>query len=193
MKLIIGLGNPGKDYVGTRHNVGFEALDALAKELNLVWKKDAKRQSETAKGIWLENEIIFAKPKTFMNKSGSAAQALMAFYKIKPADLLIVHDDMDLSTSRLKLTAAGGAGGHNGIADIQQQLGRRDISRLRIGIGRPERASEAENWVLGKPPKDERKKIEEALSKTGDTIKTWIELGITRAMNKWNVKNEEKS
>lgn len=151
MKLIIGLGNPGKKYEGTRHNLGFVAVDTLAAEESGVWKTDAKRKAETCQVTIGHEKVILAKPTTFMNLSGEAATALLSFYKLTPEDLLIVHDEMDLEPGRIQLKPAGsGPAGHNGVASIQEQLGTKQIARLRLGIGRPEHATQpTEDYVLG--------------------------------------------
>lgn len=150
MKLIIGLGNPGKEHANTRHNAGFLALDALAKELGLEWRKDAKRNAEVAKGDMDGEPVILAKPLTFMNLSGDAVAALASYNKVKPEDVLVIHDDLDLAPGTVKFKKGGGTAGHHGLDSIVERLGTGDFSRIRIGIGKPEHKTETESWVLGK-------------------------------------------
>lgn len=182
MKLIIGLGNPGKPYVGTRHNTGFEAVNRLAKELDATWSKDEKRHAEISR----QDDVIIAKPTTFMNESGQAVQSLASYYKVGLEDLLIIQDEMDLPPGRIAFLAQGGAAGHNGIEDIQEKMGNKEICRLRIGIGRPTSAQTKESWVLGKAMDDEREAWEKGVEKAGQAIQDWIRDGLAKAMNRWN-------
>lgn len=139
MKLILALGNPGTKYEGTRHNAGFEALDYLAAAWSAgPFEKDAKRSAEVAKASVTGESVLLAKPDTFMNESGSAVSALLHFYKLSPADLLVLHDDMDIASGTYRFTASSRAAGHNGVADVIEKLGTQDFARLRIGIGRPQ-------------------------------------------------------
>ncbi|MBI4139039.1 aminoacyl-tRNA hydrolase [Candidatus Uhrbacteria bacterium] len=173
MKLIVGLGNPGKEYKGTRHNVGFEVLDRLAKKLEVRWTKDAKRHASVGAATIDGEKVVLAKPSTFMNESGRAVQALVSFYKLTPHDLLIVQDEMDLAPGRLKLVPKGGPAGHKGVSDIQEKLGTKDFSRLRIGIGHPTGPADAKLWVLTKPSTDEET-IEETLARASQAALDWI-------------------
>lgn len=185
MRLIVGLGNPGKEYERTRHNAGFVALDALAKELDAFWTMDQKRNAWTTKAFADGERIILAKPATFMNRSGEAVKALLSFYKkATPKDLLVVQDDMDLFPGQMAFLAQGGDAGHNGIASIFAELGRKDVSRLRIGVGRPPKSVKPEDWVLGKMSADTRKAIDDA----PQAIMDWAEQGLSKAMTAWNRK-----
>lgn len=173
MKLIIGLGNPGKKYQGTRHNLGFVALDALAQEEDGAWKNDEKRNAETCQITIGDEKIILAKPTTFMNASGDAAQALASFYKINHEDILIVHDELDLEPGRIQLKPEGGRdAGHNGVASVQERLGTKAIARLRLGIGRPENPNQPTNdYVLGPLSTEYAPNTLDVVSK----IRDWIE------------------
>ena len=186
MKLIVGLGNPGAEYKGTRHNAGFAVVDLLASHLEATWKNDAKRFAQVATATVNGDTMILIKPETFMNESGRAVRATMSQRKIKPEDTLIIHDDMDLPVGRLKFTVGGGAGGHNGVADIQERLGADNVARVKIGIGRPTGRTLPEKWVLGKPRGKEREEIEITIEKACDAALDWMTLGIAKAMNKWN-------
>ncbi|MFA6486341.1 MAG: aminoacyl-tRNA hydrolase [Candidatus Magasanikbacteria bacterium] len=158
MKLLIGLGNPGKEYEKTRHNAGFLALDTLAKNLELKFKLDKKMKAEVAKNA----EIILAKPQTFMNESGVAVRALMDFYKLKPNDIVVIHDDKDIPLGEWRDQTDRSAAGHNGIKSIIEHLGTQNFRRLRIGIATPEMArfDDKADFVLGKFSKDELKIVE---------------------------------
>ncbi len=183
MKLIIGLGNPGKEYEATRHNAGFMAVDALAKEMDAGWKADAKRKAIVASATVNGEKVVLAKPQTFMNLSGDAAAALVSFYKVDPRDILLVHDEMDIEPGRIQFKDGGSAAGHNGVASVYERLGTQDIQRLRIGIGRPPVGQmRGEDWVLSAlSPQDAPK----ALDMTS-RMRDWIEGGIATASGKWN-------
>ena len=151
MKLIIGLGNPGKNYEGTRHNLGFFAVDAFVREQGGTWKADVKRKANVCALVLGKEKVVLAKPTTFMNLSGEAVQALASFYKVGHEDILLIHDEMDLVPGRIQLKPEGGRdAGHNGVASIQERLGTKALPRLRIGIGRPEHPNQpTEDYVLG--------------------------------------------
>jgi peptidyl-tRNA hydrolase, PTH1 family len=183
MKLIIGLGNPGKKYETTRHNAGFVAVDAFAKEIGAEWKTDAKRKAIVATATIGREKIVLAKPQTFMNLSGEATAALASFYKITPESILLVHDDMDLEPGRIQFKNGGSAAGHNGVTSVYEHLGTKDIHRLRIGIGRPaDDRIPAEDWVLGAlSPNDALPALDIIAG-----MRDWIEGGIVKAMNERN-------
>ncbi len=181
MKLIIGLGNPGKEYEKTRHNAGFLALDALAKKLDLTWSHDAKRNADITKGSIDGTRVILAKPTTFMNLSGDAVQALASYNKVKPDDILIVHDDMDFPPEKMAFKKGGGHSGHKGLASAIDRMGTNDLARLRIGIGHPTKQS-TEDWVLGKISKETLK----AVNRAPDAMRDWVTQGLVKTMNTWN-------
>lgn len=183
MKLIVGLGNPGKQYERTRHNAGFLAVDSLATEHEATWKKDVPRQSLVAKVRIGDTSCLLAKPQTFMNLSGEAVHALVSYYKVAPEDILIVQDELDLAPGKMAFLQRGGSAGHNGIISVQHHLNTQQIMRLRIGVGRPPAEQATEDWVLGK--------MESATHKVATTqapkaIVDWIEHGGEKAMNAWN-------
>lgn len=188
MKLLIGLGNPGKAYEHTRHNAGFDAMDALARSHGLDWTHSTKHRAIVAKGTISGVPVLLAKPDTYMNESGSAVQALLSYYKVAPEDLLVIQDDMDLPAGRLAFLANGGAAGHNGITDIQERLGTTAVARLRLGIGRPTGPIAKEDWVLGTPNAEDRKAIDETIENAVSAANEWITSGIANAMNAWNTK-----
>jgi len=182
MKLVVGLGNPGKEYENSRHNAGFVAVDALAKDI--TWTKDAAHKAETVKLTMDGQSVLLARPQTFMNLSGEAVQGLISYYKIEPKDILIVQDDMDLAPGSLGFLAKGGPAGHNGIISIQERMGSDDIARLRIGTGRPTPPIAKEDWVLGKMDDATL----ETMPRAADAITNWITNGLEKAMNEWNRK-----
>ncbi|MBI5654450.1 aminoacyl-tRNA hydrolase [Candidatus Uhrbacteria bacterium] len=185
MKLIIGLGNPGKQYARTRHNAGWMALDLLAEKLGAFFASEQEFKAQIAKHFVADERVILAKPQTFMNLSGQAVSALMNFYKADINDLLVVHDDLDYAPGQMAFMPQGGAAGHNGISSIFELLGRQDFARLRIGIGRPENKEiKTEDWVLGGLNQETEKRILEA----PEAIEDWITLGLQKAMTKWNAK-----
>jgi PTH1 family peptidyl-tRNA hydrolase len=166
IKLFVGLGNPGTEYEATRHNAGFWWIDAVARELkvNLVPEKSywglAARTQIQGQTIWL------LEPQTFMNLSGKSVGALAKFFKIKPEEILVAHDELDIEPGQAKLKKGGSHAGHNGLRDIHAQLGTADYWRLRIGVGHPGEKSEVVHWVLKKPSPDHRQGIEEAIGRS---------------------------
>jgi len=190
MKLILGLGNPGEEYESTRHNAGREAVSAFAASLDAAWKTDAKRSADIAKTSVDGQDVICTRTKVYMNESGTALTALASYYKVPLEDVLVVQDDMDLAPGRLAFIRKGGAAGHKGITDIQRATGRDDVCRLRIGIGRPTTIKPIEDWVLERPTSEDADAIGDAVQKSGEAIKDWIELGPDKAMTKWNVRKE---
>lgn len=160
--LIVGLGNPGATYSHTRHNVGFMAVDALAGKES-VWKKE--KNALTTKS---EN-MIYAKPQTFMNLSGVAVQALMTFYKIPPQNLVVIHDDVDLKLGDVREKVGGGSAGHNGIKSIDSAVGR-DYHRIRIGVGRSNQPIDTADWVLGRFSSQEQEVINKIITKIVDNF-----------------------
>ncbi len=145
MKLVIGLGNPGKKYEKCRHNVGFIILDKFSKEKKLKWVKSLKFESYMAE----YGDLILVKPQTFMNNSGIAVSKIVTFYKISPSDLIVIHDDVDLSLGSVKKQKGKNAAGHHGVEDIIEKIGTKDFWRIRVGIGKPDNADmPVDKWVL---------------------------------------------
>ncbi len=165
IKLFVGLGNPGPEYVATRHNAGFWWIDQLARRLNAplalerTYKGRVARTSVAGQSVWL------LEPQTFMNLSGQSVSALAHFFKIAPEEILVAHDELDLPAGEAKLKFGGGHAGHNGLRDIHAQLGTADYWRLRLGIGHPGARHEVVGWVLKKPPLDEQIAIEQAIDR----------------------------
>ncbi len=187
MKLIAGLGNPGKKYSSNRHNIGFMAIDYLGEQYDLPVTK-LKFQSMWEE-IRLSNEkVLLIKPLTFMNRSGHAIKLWMDYLDIDEENLLVIHDDLDLSLGQIKMRPKGGTGGHNGLKSIVTNIGTKEFSRLRFGIGRPEEEEEPAKYVLQDFSKQEMKTVNQKLSDLVKGVELFCTDGITEAMNHINVK-----
>lgn len=188
IQIIAGLGNPGNDYEKTRHNAGFWFIEHLVSQYNLTLKNDAKFLGEVAKLNSPFGNIWIVKPGTFMNRSGQSIARLAQFYKITPEQILIVHDELDLSPGIVKLKQGGGHGGHNGLRDSISQLGSKNFYRLRLGIGHPGNKEQVVNFVLGKTPKAEQALIESAIDKSFASIDLILQGNMQKAMNQLHSK-----
>ena len=166
MKLIVGLGNPGKEYVATRHNAGFQWMSQLVEKLQVTLKAEAKFHGLCTRIGQVGNELWLLSPQTYMNASGQAVARLCHFYKIQPEQILVVHDELDLPPGISRLKLGGGLGGHNGLKDIATRLVTRDFWRLRIGIGHPGDKDSVVDYVLQLPRKEEAIKIDEAIHRS---------------------------
>ena len=164
IKLSVGLGNPGPEYEATRHNAGFWWIDALARELKLTLVPERAYHGLMARTSIAGHSVWLLQPQTFMNLSGKSVAALARFFKIQPEEILVVHDELDLSPGQAKLKRGGSHAGHNGLRDIHAQLGSSDYWRLRIGIGHPGVKGEVIHWVLKKPAPDQRQLIEDSIA-----------------------------
>ncbi|MFZ7104732.1 MAG: aminoacyl-tRNA hydrolase [Peptococcaceae bacterium] len=184
--MIVGLGNPGRKYAKTRHNVGFEVIDKIAGQLNI--KVDKKQgQSLVQTGFWEGKKILLVKPQTYMNLSGQAVYELINFYQDQIKDFIIIHDDLDLPVGRLRFKTDGGSGGHNGIKSIVQHLHSQEFDRLKLGIGRAQ-FQDVKDYVLTAFSKDEEKDIMEGVAASVEGIETWLTEGMEKAMNIFNQK-----
>jgi PTH1 family peptidyl-tRNA hydrolase len=191
MKLIVGLGNPGRKYAGTRHNVGFDVVDLLADRFKVDWESGA-RGIEALTARDRSAETLLAKPLTFMNLSGPAVVGLLQFYKIELADVFVVLDDVNLELGRLRARAAGSAGGHNGLKSIIGALGSQEFARIRLGVGGAELRRDLADHVLGRFALEERPIIAEAVARTADAAELFISDGIAPVMNRFNRKEEKE-
>jgi PTH1 family peptidyl-tRNA hydrolase len=189
MKLVVGLGNPGFRYEGTRHNVGFATVDLLAKRHGATWEA-APRGIEAFIARWRAQDVVLAKPLTFMNNSGSAVQALLQFYKIEAPDSLVVFDEAQLETGRLRIRSDGSSGGHNGLKSVIASLGTEQVPRLRIGVGRGDGRRDLANHVLARFEPEEREAIADAIERAADAAETFVTDGPAVAMNRYNRKQE---
>jgi len=190
MKLIVGLGNPGKKYEKTRHNVGFLALSNLRFKISdfSEWKLNKKFNAEIAEGKINGQKIILVKPQTFMNESGEAAAAASNFYKINPHDILIIHDDIDLPFGKIRIKKDGRSGGHQGVQSIINSLGTQNFIRLKIGVGPKTRPANfnAAKYVLQKFNRIEEKILAEIIKKATDAVAVILNEGVEKAMNQFN-------
>ena len=189
MKLIAGLGNPGRKYAGTRHNVGFEVLDLLATRHRLDWES---APSGAVMAKWRAAGVLLAKPLTFMNLSGHAVGELLRYFKIDCPDLLVVVDDVNLELGRLRARAAGSAGGHNGLKSVIAQLGTEEFARVRMGVGRGDNRRDLADHVLATFERDERPIVAEMVSRTADAVELFIAEGIGPVMNRFNRREERE-
>lgn len=187
MKLIVGLGNPGKKYERTRHNVGFEVLSTLAEAYADVGEtgKD-KFEGRLVEAVIAGQRAMLLWPLTLMNRSGQSVAAAMKFYQTPLAELLVICDDFNLSLGALRFRRQGSAGGQRGLQDIIQRLGSDDFNRLRIGIGQVPTAWDAADFVLSRFARDERPLVDEAIVRAAEGVKCWVDLGIEASMNQFN-------
>ena len=186
MKLIVGLGNPGSEYRDTRHNVGFMVADALVERWRVSDQWREKFEALLIKTMVRDESVIVAKPLTFMNLSGQAVSGLAGFYKIEPADVFIVTDDVALPVGRLRARREGGAGGHNGLKSIIQSLATPAFPRMRVGVGRGDNRRDLADHVLGRFDADERDTVSAAVLRAADATEMFLSDGIERVMNAFN-------
>jgi len=179
-RLLVGLGNPGREYFGTRHNVGFMVLDRLAAALGATFRADKKWKADVA----IAGDVFLLKPQTYMNLSGESVNALARFYQIEPARVLVVLDDMALPLGRLRIRERGSHGGHNGLRSILDHLATQDVPRLRVGIG--EAPDAATGHVLGRFAVDERPLVEQSLDRAAEAVRFAQENDLPSAMNRFN-------
>ena len=186
MKMIVGLGNPGKKYEATRHNVGFMALDFFGDELGVnITKK--KEKSFIAETHYQGQKIILVKPQTYMNLSGESVETLKNFFKVALEDIIVIYDDLDLNLGKIRIRSSGGTGGHNGVSSIIDSLGTREFSRVRIGIGRPPEMINPVDYVLGLFSEEESKILTELFPSVMNALKDFIiSSEIEKVMNKYN-------
>ena len=185
MKLIIGLGNPGKEYENTRHNTGFMVLDRLSEKLNIEMTQN-KFKGLYGKSKYKGEDVILLKPQTYMNLSGECIKQFVDFYKIQKEEILVIYDDMDIEPGKVKIRKKGGAGGHNGMKSIIKMIGTEEFARIRTGIGRPKHSGDDINYVIGAIPEEEIPKLDEGVEKAKEAVIEILKNGIDSAMNKLN-------
>lgn len=185
MKLIVGLGNPGRKYAGTRHNVGFEVVAEVARRLGTE-KPRARFNGEVVEAKIAGEKLVFLRPATYMNRSGASVLAARDFYKLADDEILIVCDDINLPLARLRVRAKGSSGGQKGLADVIQRFGTEDLSRLRIGIGSPPEGWDAADYVLGRFSREELAEVEPAILRAADAAVVWARDGIDTCMSQFN-------
>ncbi len=189
MKLIVGLGNPGAQYTGTRHNLGFEVIDELARRWHVrlkSWKSVADLATVSDRGI------VLAEPKTFVNASGDAVSRIVAYHHVEPVDVLVVADEVNLPLGRLRLRRSGSAGGHNGLKSVIQHLGM-EFPRLRIGIGRGDLRWDLADHVLATFERDEHDAVKQAIVRAADAVEVFLDVGVEMAMNRFNASDDQAS
>ena len=194
--LIVGQGNPGAEYAKTRHNAGFLLHEKLAAQWRINWSNERKFQARVARVEQGGRLVLLAEPQTFMNLSGETVGALMRFYQLPLARILVAVDDADLPLGEIRMRPSGGAGGHHGLESVMQHVGSREYARLRIGIGRKDEARQITGHVLGKFSAAESGLLEQVLERAGSQIECWLDAGIQKAMSQFNgavsPTNEEK-
>jgi len=184
--LIVGLGNPGAEYAKTRHNAGFMLVELLARCWRTDWNKERKFQAQIAKAERNGHRVLLCKPQTYMNASGEAVGALVQFYQLPLANLVVALDDADLPLGEIRLRPGGGPGGHHGLESIEAHLGTRNYARLRIGIGRQDGKREITGHVLGRMSATELVAMEKVLARAADQLECWLALGLQKAMSQFN-------
>ncbi len=184
MKLIVGLGNPGREYSETRHNIGWMVLDVLAKRWEGNWR--LKDNAEVLEARREGEVLLLVKPQTYMNLSGEAVAPLARFYKVPAEDVIVIYDDMDLPTGKLRLRMKGGSGGHRGIESLLYHLRQDTFNRVRLGIGRPPVGWAVPDYVLSRFHQEEQEDLNSALEKAADAVEGILKLGMSNAMNRFN-------
>ena len=186
MKVLVGLGNPGKKYEGTRHNVGWQVIGEMAVRHGAARPK-VKFDAEIAEISVAGQKLVLVAPQTYMNASGRSVRQLVDFYQIAPSDVLVICDDINLPLAKLRMRRTGSSGGQKGLENVIQQLGTPDVPRLRIGVGQPPNGRDAADYVLDRFGKAEMKEIEVAVRSAADAVETWVSDGVEKAMNRFNI------
>jgi PTH1 family peptidyl-tRNA hydrolase len=192
MKLIVGLGNPGRQYDNTRHNVGFRVIDLLAQQASIGNFKSGFN-AEYAKTTLAGEDAVLAKPTTYMNRSGDAVMPLMQWFKLAPEDIIVLCDDIHLPLGQLRLRGQGSDGGHNGLKSIIRQTGSNRFTRIRLGINEPPAVMDQADYVLGHFSRGELPEVEEMVSKAADAVECILTRGISTAMNQFNVRKNNNT
>lgn len=186
MYIIVGLGNPTREYEQTRHNVGFDAVEYMIDELNIAYS-GIKHKAMYGKGLIAGQKVIVAKPITYMNLSGEAIRELVDYYKIDPQEeLIVIYDDVSLDPGQLRIRQKGSAGGHNGIKSIINHLGTQNFMRIKIGVGEKPKGWDLADYVLGRFAKEERKLVDDAIVRTKEAVAMMVAEGPQPAMNEFN-------
>ena len=187
LHLIMGLGNPGKEYAGTRHNAGFLVVEKLARRWQANWTVEKKFAARLARVDRDGGKLLLGQPQTYMNASGEAVRALVEYYQLPLGRVLLVVDDADLPLGEIRMRPGGSSGGHHGLESAEQHLGTREYPRLRVGIGRTQTAErEITDYVLSKFSASERKVVEKVLDRAADQVECWVKDGIGKAMSQFN-------
>ena len=185
MYLIVGLGNPENEYAHTRHNMGFDTINQIAKNNNIqITKNKFKGLCEST--IIQNQKVILLKPQTYMNLSGESVKEVVEFYNLKPEEIIVIYDDIDIVKGHIKIRKKGGAGSHNGMKSVVEELQSTDFARIRVGIGQPEFKSDMINYVIGKVSQEEQKILQQGVEKAAKAVEEILKNGIDIAMNKFN-------
>lgn len=185
MKLIVGLGNPGREYETTRHNIGFMVIDELSKRWNIPLNQQ-KFKGIYGSGVVGGEKVVLLKPLTYMNLSGESIRPLMDFYKLDVEDFVVMYDDLDLPVGKLRLRMKGSAGGHNGIKSTIAHLGTQEFNRIRIGIDRPKNGMKVVDYVLGRFTSEEMPEVQHSINKSADACEKWLTVPFFQVMNTFN-------
>lgn len=189
MYIIVGLGNPGKQYEHTRHNVGFEVIDILADQIGICIE-EKKHKALCGRGILEGQKVVLVKPQTFMNLSGESVRAIFDFYKVESKDIIIVYDDVSLEPGQLRIRGKGSAGGHNGIKNIIAHLGTQEFPRVKVGVGEKPKGMDLADYVLSRFSKEEQDTMEEAFHEAVNAVAMMVKQDIDSAMNHFNMKKK---
>ena len=189
MYIIVGLGNPEPEYSNTRHNMGFDVINKLANKNNISLNR-TKFDAIYGTGIVEKEKVILIKPQTFMNKSGESVVQFVNFYKEPLSKLIVIYDDMDTNIGKIRVRAKGGAGSHNGMKSMVEQLQSEDFPKIRVGIGKPENEFDRIDYVIGRIPDDEYIELQKGEELAVEAIQYWIKNGIDNTMNKFNIKKD---
>ena len=189
MYIIAGLGNPGKEYENTRHNIGFDVIDRLAEEENIA-VMESKHKALIGKGYVAGQKVILAKPQTFMNLSGESIREAVDYYKIDPQDIIVIYDDISLDPGQLRIRLKGSAGGHNGIKNIIAHLGTQEFPRIKVGVGAKPPKMDLADYVLSRFGAEEQKIMDEAFGEAAEAAVMMMTTGAERAMNHYNAKKK---
>jgi PTH1 family peptidyl-tRNA hydrolase len=184
IRLIVGLGNPGKEYEETRHNAGFWFVDLLARRHGVSFKSESRYLGQTSRLVLHGRECRLLKPATYMNRSGQSVTSLAGYYRLGPQEILVAHDELDLPAGAIRLKSGGGHAGHNGLRDIINAGGSRDFKRLRIGIDHPQERGAVVDYVLSRPSKADRQAIEQALEAAADCLEDILAGNLQKAMHR---------
>jgi PTH1 family peptidyl-tRNA hydrolase len=183
--VIAGLGNPGKEYEETRHNMGYKAIDVLSSNENIEVRRN-KFHSLTGRGTIAGKKAILVKPETYMNRSGIAVREAAMYFDVAPQNLIVIYDDIDLPAGSIRIRKSGGAGTHNGMKSVVQELGTKDFIRIRIGVGAAESGEDLVDRVIGKVPEAEKELLRKAAAEAADAVRDIIAIGVDNAMNRHN-------
>ncbi|MCL2571289.1 MAG: aminoacyl-tRNA hydrolase [Defluviitaleaceae bacterium] len=186
MKIIIGLGNPGNAYKGTRHNVGFETIDKLCFDSNIKLKPNRRFKAHVGEGHIHKTPILLVKPQTYMNLSGQSVQSIIKFYKLPPQDIIVIYDDVSLPVGDIRIRESGSAGGQKGMIDIIAKLATDEFPRVRIGVGQKPEGWDLADYVLSRFPKKEWEAMIQGITKAGDAVELILKEGTKSAMNEFN-------